>query len=193
MPFVDALTVMLIGLASGTAIAGFYFFFAARKNAEQVKALVYPAFGVGLFNFISGFVMSFSWPLPGGYNMLFGDPQLLFGLFLMIAAYAGHRDPKYLRTGILPLLILFLGIYVLAGAYSIVQLKLETGQNLITAMGLYLSDGIAAVLAPIMYLNPERGTAKYAYYIMWIILGIGTVFAMVIGVMGFNEHLASPP
>lgn len=196
MPFVDPLTVMLIGLASGTAIGGFYFFFAARGNYEHVKALIFPAAGIGLFNFISGFYMSFAWPFPAtvaAYNMLFGDPLLLFGLFLMVAAAMGYKDPKGFHMGIFPVLILFLGVYVLVGAYSIVQLKLESGQDLITAMGLYVFDGIGALLAPIMYLNPEKPSTRYIYYLEWIILGVGTIFALVIGMMGLNEHLASPP
>lgn len=196
MPFVDPLTVMLMGLASGTAIGAFYYFFSARGAYEQVRALVFPAAGVGMFDFISGFYMSFAWPFPGtvaAYNMLFGDPLLLFGLFLMIAAVMGYKDPKKLHMGIFPFLVLFLGAYVLVGAYSIVQLSLESGNDLITALGLYVFDGIGAVLSPIMYLNPEKSSSKYLYYLQWIILGIGTVFALVIGLMGLNGHLASPP
>ena len=52
---------------------------------------------------------------------------------------------KDMHLGLMPLLVLLLGIYVLVGAYSIVQLKLESGQNLVTAMGLYLFDGIGAI------------------------------------------------
>ena len=38
--FVDPLAVMLIGLALGTAIGAFYFFFAARGNFDQIRALI---------------------------------------------------------------------------------------------------------------------------------------------------------
>ena len=65
--------------------------------------------------------------------------------------------------------------------------------DLITAMGLYLFDGIGAILAPIMYIKPVKASGKYAYYVEWIILGIGTIFALVIGFMALNGHLASPP
>ncbi|EQD43391.1 membrane protein containing DUF981, partial [mine drainage metagenome] len=77
-------------------------------------------------------------------------------------------------------------------AGSIVQLKLESGNNLITAMGLYVFSGIGALLAPIAYIKPTSGN-KYLYYVEWIILGIATVFALVIGYIGYNSHLASPP
>jgi putative membrane protein len=196
MPFVDPLAVMLIGLAMSTLIGAFYFFFSARGNFEHVRSLVIPAIVVGIFDAISGFEMSFAWPFPGGvaaYNMLFGDPLLLAGLVLIMAGVIGYRDPEHTHWNILPLLILLVGIYTLVGAYSIVQLKLESGNNLVTAMGLYLFDGIGAVLAPIMYLRPTKGASKWLYYLEWIILGVGTVFALVIGYMALNGHLASPP
>ena len=194
--FVDPLAVMLIGLALGTAIGAFYFFFAARGNFDQIRALIVPAIGIGAFDFASGFYMSFAWPMTSygiPYNMLFGDPLLLLGLFLMIAAAMAFKDQKNIHLGIFPVMVVILGIYVLVGAYSIVELKLETGNDLITAMGLYLFDGIGAILAPIMYIKPVKASGKYAYYVEWIILGIGTVFALVIGFMALNGHLASPP
>jgi putative membrane protein len=194
MTFVDPLAIMLIGLAMGTAIGAFYFYFAARGNKEQIQSLIYPAIGIGLFDFISGFYMSFAWPMTGfgyAYNMLFGDPLLMFGLLLMISAIMVYKD---MHLGLMPILALLLGIYVLDGAYSIVTLHLEKGNDLITAMGLYIFDGIGAILAPIAYLKPQANSAnKYLYYLEWIILGIGTIFALVIGYMALNGHLASPP
>lgn len=193
MVFVDPLAVMLIGLAMSTAIGAFYFFFAARGNYDQVKSLVMPAVIIGLFDVVSGFEMSFVWPLPPAYNMLFGDPLLLAGLVFIMAGAIGFRDPEHPHWNILPLLVLFVGIYTLVGAYSIVQLKLESGEDLFTSMGLYVFDGIGALLAPIMYFKPNTSSRKSIYYLEWIILGVGTVFALVIGYMALNGHLASPP
>lgn len=196
MVFVDPLAVMLIGLAMATTIGAFYFFFAARGNYDQVKSLAIPAIVVGIFDAISGFEMSFVWPFPStvaAYNMLFGDPLLLAGVVLLMAGAIGYRDPEHTHWNIVPLLVMFVGIYTLVGAYSIVQLKLESGQDLITAMGLYLFDGIGALLAPLMYIKPNTSSRKWVYYAEWIILGVGTVFALVIGYMALNGHLASPP
>jgi putative membrane protein len=190
MPFVDSLTVMLIGLAMGLALGAFYFFFRAREDEKMLNALIVPAFVVGLFDFMSGFLMSFTWPLPGAYDMLFGDPLLLFGLILVMTSVAYY---KKMNLGLIPVLSLLLGIYVLVGAYTIVQMKtLETGNDEITAVGLYIFSGIGALLAPIAYIKPSSGN-KYLYYAEWIILGIATVFALVIGYTGFNAHLQSPP
>ncbi|MCW6168732.1 MAG: DUF981 domain-containing protein [Thermoplasmatales archaeon] len=187
--YVDSLAVMLIGLAMGTFLGAFYFFFKARGNDQQVRNLIIPAIAIGFFDFVSGYEMSFTWPLPSGYNMLFGDPLLLFGLLLIASAVMIYKN---MNLGLLPLLFVLLGIYVLVGAYSINELGLEgkafVSDNWFTSMGLYISDGIGALLAPILYLKPV-GSGKYLYYIEWIILGIGTVFALVIGFIALNGHL----
>lgn len=191
--FVDPLAVMLIGLAMGTMIGAFYFFFEAKSNEEQIKALLMPALAVGSFDFLSGFYMSFFWPMTAygtPYNMLFGDPLTLFGLLLIAAAFSKMKGYKF---GLLPLMSVILGIYVMVGAYSIVELHLEKGNDLITAMGLYIFDGIGALLAPVLYLNPKKGNNRYLYYTEWVILGIGTVFALIIGYSALNGHLISPP
>ena len=183
--FIDSLAVMLIGLAMGTFLGAFYFFFRARGNEQQIHNLVFPAMAIGFFDFVSGYEMSFTWPLPSGYNMLFGDPLLLFGLLLIVSAVMIYKNAS---LGLVPLLFVLLGIYVLVGAYSIVQQNLETGENLITAMGLYLFDGIGAILAPVLYVRPE-GNGRWLYYLEWVILGIGTIFALVIGYIALNGHL----
>ena len=196
VPFVDPLAIMLIGLAMGTGIGAFYFYYAARGQKDQIESLVYPAVGIGLFDFMSGFYMSFAWPMKTfgtPYNMLFGDPLLMFGLLLIIGAVMVHKNVK---LGIMPLLSVLLGIYVLDGAYSISALKLETGQDYITSMGLYIFDAIGAILVPIAYFKPEEGKSgavKYMYYVEWIILGIGTIFALIIGYLALYGHLHSPP
>ena len=59
----DHLAIMLIGLAMGTGIGAFYFFYAARGQKNQIASLVYPAIGIGLFDFMSGFYMSCAWPM----------------------------------------------------------------------------------------------------------------------------------
>lgn len=184
---------MLIGLAMGTLLAAFYFFFSARGDKEQIKSLIVPAFIVGLFDTISGFYMSFAWPMTTygvAFNMLFGDPLLLFGLILIMSAVLIQKD---MHLGLLPLLALILGVYVLVEAYSMVQLNLETGSHLVGALGLYLFDGVGAVLTPILYIKPTSATGKMLYYIEWIILGIGTIFGLYLGYTAINGHLASPP
>ncbi|BAB60415.1 hypothetical protein [Thermoplasma volcanium GSS1] len=182
--FIDPLAVMLLGLGMGTALGAAYFLAHGLNKRDAVKSLVVPAFGVGFFDFVSGFIMSFTWPLPSSYNMLFGDPLLMFGLILMMSSYMEYRGFDLRFNSIL---LLFLGIYVLVASAGIVHYKLETGDDLLSSMGLYILDGIAAVLAPIMYIKPENG--KYLYLLEFIILLLGTFVALFIGYEAIWGHL----
>ncbi|CAC12297.1 conserved hypothetical membrane protein [Thermoplasma acidophilum] len=182
--FIDSLAVMLLALGMTTAIGGMYFLFSALGNEKRIEGLLMPAVGVGLFDFMSGFVMSFTWPLPSSYNMLFGDPLLMAGLLLMISAIAYY---KHYDISSVSILLFFLGIYVIIEAVGIVNYHLESGDNLLAAMGLYIVDGIAAILSPIMYIDQKKG--KIAYMIEAAILIIGTLIALFIGYTAIYGHL----
>lgn len=105
----------------------------------------------------------------------------MFGLLIIISTIMLYKN---MHLGLMPILALLLDIYVLDGAYCIVTLHLESGNNLITAMGLFLFDGIGAILAPIAYLKPRSNSVnKYLYYLEWIILGTGTIFALIIVIL----------
>jgi putative membrane protein len=184
--FIDSLAIMLIGLGSGTFLVALYFLYSALGKAEWIREqLVIPTIGVGLFDFISGYEMSFTWPLPSGYNMLFGDPLLFLGILLVAGAIMVY---KKMNPASLSFLSVILGIYVLVGAYSIVTYKLETGNDLISSMGLYVVDGIAALLAPILIMKPN-GAGKALYYLEFVLLLLGTLAALFIGYNALPEHL----
>ncbi len=182
--FIDPLAVMLLALGMTTAIGGMYFLFSALGNEKKIEGLLMPAVGVGLFDFISGFLMSFTWPLPSSYNMLFGDPLLMAGILLTVSAFAYY---KHYDISSVSILLFFLGIYVIIESVGIVHYHLESGDNLLAAMGLYIVDGIAAILSPIMYIDPKKG--KIPYMIEAAILIIGTLIALFIGYTAIYGHL----
>ena len=94
--FIDSLAIMLIGLGSGTFLGSLFFLFSAMGKFEAMKEqLVVPAFVIGMFDLISGYEMSFTWPLPSGYNMLFGDPLLFFGLLLVAASVMVYKNIRH--------------------------------------------------------------------------------------------------
>ncbi|MGC8609056.1 MAG: DUF981 family protein [Thermoplasmata archaeon] len=182
--FIDPLAIMLISLAMSTLIGSLYFLFTAMNRTKDIQQLLIPAMGIGFFDFVSGYFMSFTWPLPSSYNMLFGDPLMMLGLLLIISAAAIYKGYEIKFNSIL---FLFLGIYVLVASAGIVSYKLETGDDLISAMGLYIIDGIAALLAPILFIEPKKG--KYLYYLEFILLILGTLVALFIGYEAIYGHL----
>jgi len=196
MVFVDSLTVMLLGLGLSSLLIALYFL-GKPTNRKWLGELVVPAFIIGLFDFMSGFIMSFEWPLPGAYNMLFGDPMLMLGIIMMAGAYMLYKN---MNPRILSLFGFFLGIYLAVETAGMIAFQLEgpisfslTATNhFVTAFGLYLFASLSALLSPIVFMN-AKGNGRYAYYLMFVLLILTAFMAFFIGYGGIYEHLASPP
>lgn len=184
--FIDSLAIMLIGLGAGILLVALHVLFTVRNKIEISKEkLALPAMAIGFFDFISGFIMAFTWPLPGGYNMLFGDPLLLFGLLLLTGGYMVYKgkDPSMMT-----ILSFFLGIYVILGGYAMMAYGLETGANFLPAFGLYMSSGIAALISPLLLVKPA-GAFKALYYIEFVLLILAAFIAFFIGYNALLHHL----
>ncbi len=184
--FIDPLTVMLLSLGMSALLLALYYF-RVGSGKKDISSLVVPAFILGLFNAVSGFLMSFTWPLPGSYNMLFGDPLLVLGLLMIAGSY---MISKGMDVKALSLLGFLLGIYLLVGMIGITQFHMETGNDWLTATGLYAFSMLAAIFSPILYLKP-KGSNKYAYYFEVFLLVVVMLLALLIGYMGFYEHLGA--
>ncbi|MEM3820165.1 MAG: DUF981 family protein [Candidatus Micrarchaeaceae archaeon] len=196
MVFVDSLTVMLLSLGLSSLVLALYFLGKAA-NKKWLAELVVPGFALGFFDFISGFVMSFQWPLPGAYNMLFGDPLLMLGLIMMAGAYMLHKN---MNPRVLSLFGFFLGIYMAVELAGMIAFKLEgpvsfalsSSNHFVTAFGLYLFATLSALFSPIVFMD-AKGDGRYAYYLLFILLIIVAFMAFFIGYGGIYEHLGSPP
>ncbi len=184
--FIDPLTVMLLSLGMSALLLALYYF-KVGSGKKDISSLVVPAFILGLFNAVSGFLMSFTWPLPGSYNMLFGDPLLVLGLLMIAGSY---MISKGMDMKVLSLLGFLLGVYLIVGMIGITQFGMESGNDWLTATGLYAFSMLAAIFSPILYLKP-KGSGKYAYYFEVFLLVVVMLFALLIGYMGLDEHLGA--
>ncbi|EQB73370.1 MAG: hypothetical protein AMDU4_FER2C00073G0016 [Ferroplasma sp. Type II] len=187
MGFIDPLAVMLLSLGISLALISAFFYMAA--NGKDLKELTIPSFAFGFLDFLSGFLMSRYWPLPGAYNMLFGDPLLILGLLLMAGSIMIYKQQS-LRTLSIPGLML--GIYLFVESAAIVNFKLEGGSHLLPAMALYVMSGISAVYSTVLFIKPEDNR-KYLYYIAFILLAITAFIALFLGYGAIYGHLQAPP
>lgn len=188
MVFVDSLTVMLLLTGFSALTIAFYVFLAA-KGKKDFSMLIVPGFVFGIFDVISGFIMSFTWPLPGSYNILFGDPILVLGLFMVAGSYMLY---KKLDVRILSIFAVFLGVYILLGAISMYTFNLESGQNFISSFGFYIVAALSALFSPLVYTN-IKNKGRYAYYFLFILLILSAFSAFFIGYAGVYSHLQTPP
>ncbi len=188
MVFIDSLTVMLLSTGFTALIISFYIFMLIKAKKDFTQLIV-PAFVFGLFDAVSGFVMSFTWPLPGSYNILFGDPLLIAGLILISGACMLY---KKIDLRILSIFAVFLGIYILIGAVAMFAFHLESGNDLISASALYILSGLSSVLSPSIYMNP-KGNGRFLYWILFIMLILTALVSFFISFNGLYMHLQYAP
>ncbi|MCL4411540.1 DUF981 family protein [Candidatus Marsarchaeota archaeon] len=188
MAFVDPLAVMLLVAGLSTLLLAIYAFMFARGK-KGLANLAVPMFVLGMFNFISGFFLSFAWPMPGAYNMLFGDAQLVLGLLMLMGGYMLYKN---IDIKILTIFGFFFGIYLAMQAVAIPAFGLESGANFLPAFGLYVFAALSGIFSPLVYTSSKSGL-KYAYYFLFALLIITTFLLLFIGYTAIYEHLGSPP
>ncbi len=79
--FINYITLMLVNLAAGLFQAGY--FIHLQPQTEKKKSFVAGFFITGLIAVITGSMITFAWPIPGNYNIAFGEPYILFGLVFL--------------------------------------------------------------------------------------------------------------
>jgi putative membrane protein len=138
--FIDYLTLIMINLVAGTAILAYYLYKGSQDEDQRPFAA---GFGiVGLLGVILGLQMIFTWPLPGSYNIAYGETTTLFGGVFLAAALALN-----FRWDLKPVAIyaFFAGIYAVVVGVRLISLDL-TKEPLLSGLSFILS-GLGGVLA----------------------------------------------
>jgi putative membrane protein len=138
--FIDYLTLIMINLVAGTAILAYYVYQGINAEDQQSYAA---GFGiVGLLALVLGLALTFTWPLPGSYNIVFGEATTLFGAVFFATAVA-----LYKRWSLTPVAIFafFAGIYAIIVGARIISLQM-TQQPLLSGAG-FIMTGLGGLLA----------------------------------------------
>jgi putative membrane protein len=178
--FVDYLTIMIINIVAGLIITGIFVLLYLEKDRKKVA----PGFLVtGFISTVTGLHLIFTWPLPGSYNIPFGEMSLFYGILFFVAGIAVLRDWD----------LLTLAVYaVFAGASSILlgvrifSLKL-TNEPLVAMLGFVLS-GLAGVLSLPVYLLRKSPVVRILAALL--LLGAAVVWAIV-GYAAYWDHMAA--
>jgi putative membrane protein len=178
--FVDYLTLMLINLAAGLVITAIFVFF--FLNGERKKAA--PGFLVsGFIALVTGFHEIFTWPIPGSYNIPFGEGSVLFGILLFAAGIAVLKDWDLLTLGVYAV---FAGVASIILGFRIYDLKM-TNEPLVSAAGFILTGLIAVVSLPAYLLRKSLVVRILAAVAL---LGAAAIWA-VFGYLGYWAHLSN--
>lgn len=137
--FVDYLTLIMVNLIAGTALLAYFVWTGLKPN----KGLV-AGFGmVGLLGTVLGLHLTLNWPLPGSYNIIFGESTVLFGVVFLGAALALAKEwDLYPVT----LYAFFAGLYALIAGWQIMAQGL-TKHPTMSGLGFILA-GLGGLLSP---------------------------------------------
>ncbi len=177
--FIDYVTLMLINMAAGFfVLAGFL----VRKEGDPTQPWA-PVFAmVGYIALITGFRMTFTWPLPGSYNVAFGELSVLFGGLMLGAAWHFAKD-----WDLKPLALygFFAGLAAVVTGIQFLRLQLST-TPLLAATG-FLLAGIAGLGAyPAVRCHCKKFQAAGAM----VLAASGLIWAY-IGYNAYWHHLAN--
>ena len=79
--FIDYLTLIMINLVAGTVLLAYYLWRGIDEKDQRPYASAF--FVTGLLGLITGLQLAFTWPLPGSYNIAYGDATVLFGVVFL--------------------------------------------------------------------------------------------------------------
>jgi len=137
--FTDYLAVMLVNMGAGLALLAHYLFVNPPK--EQRKSWAAGFFAVGLLGLGTSLPMVLTWPLPGGYNVAYGEPAL----FLSIAFLASAITLVFEWEPYIPAIYGFFGaIYAIVIGIRLEDLHL--GADPFAAMAGFVLTGIGGIL-----------------------------------------------
>lgn len=183
--FIDYLTVLMINLAAGTALLAYFILKGLTSEDNRSYAA---GFGVvGLVAFIGGLQMIFSWPLPGSYNIAFGESTLLFGAVFLGAALALAKGWDLTPISIYAF---FAGVYAVVVGLRIIDLPL-TKAPVLSGIGFILAGlgGIAA--APGLTLLKKNQTFRYLAAALLLVTSIFWAFTFYNALWGHLESFTS--
>jgi putative membrane protein len=138
--FIDYLTLVMINLVAGTALLAWYLW--RGLDAPDQRPYAAGFFGVGLVALVTGFHMSFTWPLPGSYNIAYSETTVLFGTVFLVTAIALSQAWNLVPGAIYAF---FAGIYALLVGLRLYSLQM-TKEPLLSAVG-FILVGLSGIFA----------------------------------------------
>ncbi len=180
--FIDFLTLVMINLVAGTVLLAYYLWRGIDEKDQRPYAAAF--FGVGLVSLITGLQLSFTWPLPGSYNVGYGDATTLFGVVFLATSIA-----LFFESSLIPISIyaFFAAIDALIVGIRIYSLQL-TKEPLISAIGFILAGFSGLGVFPFLMWFRENKIVRW----IGILLLLGTSLLWAITFYGsLWDHLAS--
>ena len=179
--FIDYITLMLINMVAGLVLLADFVY--RGLDGANLKRWI-PGFGlVGAIALVTGLHMIWTWPVPGSFNISFGETTVLFGGLYVAAAIAIAQGWDLLT---LTVYAFFAGLASIVVGARIIDLG-QTQRPLIAGLGFILT-GLGGVLAaPTLVYLRENKTWRTVGAV--VLLAAAAIWAL-IGYMAYWSHLA---
>jgi len=168
---IDYLTLMLVNMVAGLVILALYVY---RGLDDRDQTRWVPAFGIsGLIAVLTGLHMTFTWPLPGAFNIPYGELSVFFGFLLLGAAISIAKGWNLLILGVYGF---FAGLAAIIVGLRFMDLGLSK-QPTLSGIGLILTGLGGVFAAPTLHMRSRRlfrvigALVLLAAAIIWAITG----------------------
>lgn len=174
--FIDYISLMLINMVAGLVLLADFVY--RGLDGANLKRWI-PGFGlVGAIALVTGLHMTLTWPVPGSFNISFGETTVLFGGLYVAAAIAIAQGWDLLSLAVYGF---FAGLTAIVVGVRIINLG-QTNRPLEAGLGFVLT-GLGGVLAAptLVYLRHNK---------IWRTVGAGVllVAALIWAIIGFQAY-----
>ena len=178
--FIDYVSLMLINLAAGLALLAAYVYF-GLGSSNQKRWI--PGFGVvGAITLVTGLHMTFTWPIPGSFNIAFGETTALFGILFVGTSLTLAMGWELLTLGIYGF---FAGLVSLVIGLRFINLGL-TPIAVPAGIG-FILVGLGGIFSALT-LSPKA--PRFLRVIGSIVLIVAALIFAFIGLSAYWAHLA---
>lgn len=184
--YIVYLTVMLVNTAAAFLLLSL-FLFKGLGHADRQRWV--PAFFIsGLVAMAFGLHMSFTWPMPGIYNLAFGELSVLLGAILIGGAWTLNRNADLTPVSVYAFVAGIAPIFI---GFSFITLKISS-EPVLTGLGL-IGAGVVGILAlPTAYFYERNsGFSRALQLLMAFLALLMAVFFAYTGYTGYADHIGS--
>lgn len=179
--FIDYVTLMLINLAAGLALLASYVYWGLGSSNQRRWI---PGFGVvGAIALVTGLHMTFTWPIPGSFNIAFGETTILFGILFVATSLTLAMGWELLTLGVYGF---FAGLVSLLIGFRIINLELLP-ISLLAGIG-FILVGLGGMCSALTLSLKENRFLRTVGAI--VLIAAALIFAF-IGLTAYWAHLAN--
>ncbi len=168
--FIDYLTLIMINLVAGTVILAFYLWKGMDEKDQRPYASAFIM--TGLLSLITGLQLAFTWPLPGSYNIAYGDATALFGVVFLATGLSLWQGWNLLPVTIYAF---FAGADAIIIGFRILSLNM-TKEPLLAAIGFVLAGLGGLGSFPFFMWFKDNKTARWVGIV--VLLAAAAVWAV---------------